>query len=446
MNLRILYIGDNGVVSGYEQNYPVQKFIDSSKIDSGCTVTVRINNDYLNCRAVNPRRLEAKGMLTFVFKAERKREENILCHAEGSGVQLKCDDISVSSLKGIVERSFNVGEVLEIPNDKKSVGSIISVSSYVESNELKTINNKALLKGVCNVKIYYLAENDGSVEAVEHSMPVSQILELDGIDDSCISLCRLSVAAVEAVPKADSSGNLRLIDLNVKVNAYLIAFEEKNISLISDSYSVDYECENNVKTAELMQISDSFDSSFTNKVVLESIGVSVDCVYAVWCSDLKYSFNAKDDKCIIAGNYVATVIYKDADGQTGVISKPVDFESAIRIKNKSGRAVVTGGAQISGCSCIATGDSRIELKTEIITNGIVFSSSLKKYVSDIVIGNESAKKKNNCALTVYYCDKGESVWNIARRYNTTVEAVMNENDLTDELINECGMILIPSAN
>lgn len=443
--LRLIYVGDNGVVSGYDQSYPMQKIIDSSKIDSACAVTVRVNTDYLNCRAVNSRRLEAKGMLTFIFKAEKKRDENLLCNAEGAGIQLKSEDLSVSSLVGVTERTFSLGEVIEIPNDKKSVGTIMNISSFVEASELKMINNKALLKGNCSVKIYYLTDENCSVEYVEHSMPISQIIELDGLDDECISTYKLSVCSDEAIVKADSSGNMRLIDINLRVCVFLAAFEEKDVTLINDSYSVDYESENNFKTTELLQMNDSFNTSFTNKVVLESIGVSVDCVYGVWCNDLKYSFNAKDDKCCVSGSYNVTVIYKDSDGQTGVISKPVDFDSSIKIKNKSERLFTIGCAQISGCSCVATGDSRLELKTEIIANGIVFSSVLKKYVSNIQIKNESPEKNNPCALTVYYCDKGESIWNIARRYNTTVDAVMIENELTDEIITECRMILIPNS-
>ena len=444
--LRLLYVGDNGVVSAYEQSYPLQKSLDSSKIDSSCAVTVRVNTDYLNCRAVNSRRLEAKGMLTFIFKAEKKRDENILCSAEGAGIQLKSEHLTASSLVGITERSFNLGEIVEIPGEKKSVGTVLDVNSFAETAEIKMINNKALIKGTCFVKIHYLSDQNGSVESIEHSMPISQIVELDGLDDNCVTAHKLCICSSEAIAKADSSGNMRLIDINLRVSAFIAAFEEKDISLINDSYSVEYESENSFKSVELLHLNDSFNTSFTNKVVLESIGVSVDCVYSVWCSDLKYSFNAKDDKCCVSGCYNVTVIYRDSDGQTGIISKPVDFDSSIKIKNKSERLFTIGCAQISGCSCVATGDSRLELKTEIMTNGLVFSSVVKKYVSNIEVKKETPKKTVSCALTVYYCDKGESIWNTARKYNTTVEAILVENDLKNEIVEDNMMILIPLSD
>ena len=444
--LNLIYCGENGNVSGYEQNYQIQKFIDSAKLNSECAVSVKVNSDYLNCRAVNPRKLEAKGMLTFIFKAEKKRDENILCYADGGGIQLRTEDIKTASLLGVTERAFNIGEVIEIGSDKKSVGNIINISSFADYTDIKMINNKALIKGNCYVKIYYIPDEGESVESVEHSMPISQIVELEGLNDNCVSTLKLTVIGCEAVPKSDSSGSIRLIDLNLRVSAYMAAFEENEITLINDSYSVQHECDNEFKSAELLQLCDSFNTSFTNKVVLESIGVSVECIHAVWCSDLKYNFTAKDEKCSVTGTYTVTVIYKDTDGKCGAIIKPVDFDCSVKLKNKSERMNVIGCAQISGCSSSVTGDSRLELKTEIVAQGLVLSSFIKKYISNIDLHSESKKKNDSCALTIYYYDNGENVWNIARRYNTTVSAVMNENNLTDEILNDSGMILIPSAN
>ncbi len=441
--LSLIYIGDNGSVSGYEQSYPIQKFIDSSKITSDCAVMLRVNTDYLNCRAVSPRKLEAKGMLTFIFKAERKTEENILCFAEGAGVKVRTEETYPLSLIGLTDKTFNVGEVVELGGEKKTLGSIINVSSCAEVTEIKKINNKALFKGSCIVKIYYIAEEGNTVESIDHSMPISQIIELDGLDDNAILTHKLTVCSCEAVPKIDSSGNMRLIDLNVRINAFLAAFEEKELCLITDSYSVDYESDNTFRTFELCEKNDTFDTSFTNKLVLESIGVSVDCVLGVWCSDMKHNFAAKDDKCIVSGSYTVTVIYKDSDGAAGAITKAVDFDYTVKVRNKAERMKVIGCAQISGCSCVVTGDSRLELKTEIIINGTVFTNSVRKYVSSIDVKTEAKKKHDECALTVYYCDKGENIWNIARRYNTTVDAIVSENDIKDGKISEKCMLLIP---
>lgn len=444
--VRILYIGDNGKAAGYEQSYPLQKFVESGKVNSDSAVDVRIKTDYANCRAVNPRRIDVRAMMTFIFKAVNKIEENILCDADGEGIQTMYEEINAASLCGLNNRGFTLNEVMELGSDKAAVSQIVNVSAHALPSEIKIINNKALIKGECCIKIYYIGEDSSAIESAEHSMPISQIIELDGINEGCKTNVTLSVCSVETNPKADSSGDIRLIDLNVRINAFMEAFEEVPMSLITDAYSTEYETKNTQKSIELLSFNCSFSNDFTNKVVLESIGVSVDCVLAVWCSDIKYSFTPKEDKCNVSGTYQANILYKDSEGQTGMIQKPVDFGYQVKLNDSSERITCFGSVQIVNCLCSVTGDSRLELKTELSASGMILSNCMKKYISSIELTGENKTKKESCALTIYFCEKNENIWNIARRYNTTVDAIKTENEMTDDYIAEDCLLLIPSSN
>ena len=444
-SVRILYLGENGNFASYEQNYPIQKHIESDKISSDSAVTVNLKTDYANCRAVNSRRIDVRAMMTFTFKINNKRTESILTAIDGAGIQTISDELSVASLCGMNERAFTLSEVIEIPENKSSVSRIINVDSSAILSELKIINNKALIKGDCNLKIYYISDETAAVEFVEHIIPISQILELDGLTDNCKTNVTLKICLCETTPKSDSSGNMRLIDFNARINAFITAFDEIPVSLITDAYSTNCEIKNTYKNIELLKFNDKFDTIFTNKVVLESIGVSVNCVTAVWCSDIKYTFASKDDKCLISGTYQANIIYKDNDNKTGIIQKPVDFDYSVKMNEKSDRIVCYGTVQLLSCSCAAVGDSRLEMKTELSSSGIILSNLSYKYISNFEFINEN-KTKDNCALTIYFSDKGETLWNIAKKYSTTVEAIQNENNYPNEIIEEKCMLLIPADN
>lgn len=443
-DIRILYVGENGKISSYEQNFPLQKYVESAKITSDCAVDVRVKTDYANCRAVNPRRTDVRAMLSFVFKVYGKREESLLCSAEGAGIQTVYDEHSFASLCSVSERAFSLSEVIELPAEKPALSGIINVSACALADETKIINNKALIKGLCNVKIYYIAGESGAVESVEHSMPISQIIEADGLNENCKVNINLNVTSCEAVPKADSSGNIRLMDFNIRISALAAAFEEKPLTLITDAYSTEYKSEIKHKNIGLMSYIDSFDASFTNKVILESIGVSVDSVIAVWCSEIYNNFIAKDDNCAINGTYQVNIVYKDSDNQYGIIRKPVDFDYSVKMSEKSERINCFGSVQIMSCSCAVTGDSRLEVKTELCAKGLILSCGMKKYVSEILLSEDDNIKKDSCALTIYFCDKKESLWDIARKYNTTVEAIKAENEIDADTVDNKCMLMIPA--
>ena len=78
-------------------------------------------------------------------------------------------------------------------------------------------------------------------------------------------------------------------------------------------------------------------------------------------------------------------------------------------------------------------------------SGKILSSKILKYISEIELLENNSDESDNCALTVYFSDKNEKVWNIAKRYRTTVEAIMAENSLDSDVITEKKTLLIPSV-
>ena len=65
-------------------------------------------------------------------------------------------------------------------------------------------------------------------------------------------------------------------------------------------------------------------------------------------------------------------------------------------------------------------------------------------VSEISELRES-EKLNNSAITVYFPDCEETLWDIAKRYNTTVESIVLENNLVGETTKDIKMLFIPSG-
>ena len=100
---------------------------------------------------------------------------------------------------------------------------------------------------------------------------------------------------------------------------------------------------------------------------------------------------------------------------------------------------------VIGSACTVAADSRLDLKTEIDISGIVLTSTVQKYISNIEISDSSVKKSDGCALTVYFCENGEMLWDIARKYNTTVAAIASENDISEDFVDSARMLLIPGA-
>ena len=75
------------------------------------------------------------------------------------------------------------------------------------------------------------------------------------------------------------------------------------------------------------------------------------------------------------------------------------------------------------------------------------ASASIKALTDIVIDDSVKKERDgDYAIKLYYGVENEEVWSIAKRYSTSVSAVMEENEIAGERLENGGMLLIPIVN
>ena len=91
-----------------------------------------------------------------------------------------------------------------------------------------------------------------------------------------------------------------------------------------------------------------------------------------------------------------------------------------------------------------TGAASLEVKVELRLASSVFEQASCRAVADISADEEHPREKDtSAALTIYYADASESLWDIARMYCTSADAIREENGLAEDFIPENGMLLIP---
>ena len=56
------------------------------------------------------------------------------------------------------------------------------------------------------------------------------------------------------------------------------------------------------------------------------------------------------------------------------------------------------------------------------------------------------ERQQGYALKLFYCSENEDIWEIAKKYSTSINAIMEENDLAGDKLSDCGMLLIPLMN
>ena len=67
----------------------------------------------------------------------------------------------------------------------------------------------------------------------------------------------------------------------------------------------------------------------------------------------------------------------------------------------------------------------------------------REFISD-VLEREGEKKGNNASATIYVVSKGETLWKLAKKFNTTIDELVRINSIEDpDVIKPGDKLIIP---
>ncbi|MCR4614751.1 MAG: DUF3794 domain-containing protein [Clostridiales bacterium] len=443
--VRMIYVSDDNKVHCYEQEYPFSKYIESDEISDSSAVCIKAKTDYVNCRAVSQRRTDTHGMMTFIVKAYEKKGEEMIESAEGAGIQLKCEEIKCADFVSVSSKTFTMDEVIETDN-KPPVLNIVRATAFALADDVKAISNKLLVKGELGVTVLYSADDgDSSLVRIEHTMPISQIIEAEGITDKSENSVSLNVSALKVTPKTDSDGKPTLLDISAFICAGITAYDTEELTFVTDAYSTCCEISAEYKRTEFLSPELRINDRNVVSDNLDLNGSGVNEVTDIWCTDVTSNVSLKGSDLVIGGSMTANILFTDGENKPGFAQKQLDYEYRRPMGEPVSNIKCDPDITVTGCTASVNSDKRIDVRAEMLINAVVFSSSNKKVLTGIEPDMSRSKCGQRSAVTIYFPESGEAVWDIARRYNTTTEAIMQENDLIGDEIPESRMLIIPGV-
>lgn len=440
--LRMIYAAADGGIYSFSQSRSFTRYVENSALSGADDVTVKPSVTYVNCRATSPKRAEIKAGLSLSATAFSGVKAEMLCVGNGQGIESRTESLSASSLGCRKSRSFCLSDTFEISGG--AAACIISSAAFAVPNDVRKISNKLMIKGEATIEISYVPVSDRtSVEQIKHTLPINQILEFDGMEESFEGDVTLEVTSADVILKSDSSGDGRMFDISLGVVATATMWEEKELVLITDAYSVEQPLSLSHGTVHTYSRLAGLNENFVCKdsYDVSSVGVSsiLDMCYESGMPAMTYA----DGTFAVVGSLKVSLLLRDTSGNVVTGEKMVDYRYEKALACENGTVWCVPNVTVTNFDCILKNRDEIDFRVELTVCCSVFAEQEKECVTSIEASNETSAVRSS-ALMIYFPDKEESLWTIARRYNTTVAAISEENGLTGETSGENTMLFIPT--
>lgn len=441
--VRVLYINEQGRLYCFEQNVQFAKQIEIKAEDNGRDYFVGAKADYMNYRVSGQRRFELHGAVTVFAKSCARKKYEIVTDAEGYGITLKNEKTEICNLKTVVEKLFNVTETCDAGTLSEPMGSIISSSASTIIHELKVVSDKLFLKGELIVHTSFTGTETGEIQCLENVININQIIEANDISETSRIDAHLTVSDLEIKPRFDLSGNKNLLDISACVNFSGYGYESTPINCVKDAYSVKYETDIKKSVIYTATIEEEIEDTFLCRGVADLSATGISKVYSFMCTELSSGFSVFENKYTVSGEVVTEIIYEDIKGEICFAQRNIPFEYSRSAPETDGILTCNPNCEISARSYVINGDGQLDVRIEINVRGFIFCEKESLVTTELVVNKDRIKNSDTASLTIYFADKGEALWDIAEKYNTTVDKILRENKITDTFVKEKCKLLIP---
>jgi len=441
--LRMIYVGSDNCIYTFSQTRNFTRYCENSAFLSAEDVKVKTVLNYVNCRATNTKRAEIKAGIGITVSAYGKIEENILQLKNPCGIEEKKTEISAMSLGCKKSRMFSMSDTFNLENGTAAF--LVRTNAVAVLGEVRKISNKVMIKGETIVEIAYIPNEDKStVLTVRRILPINQILEFEGMDERFTGDVSLDITAVDVIIKNDSSGEGKSLDVAVSINAGITMWEQKDFSVITDAYAINGAIDLTYRPMKFYSAVDAIRDTYIYKGNIDVSKIGVDCVLDAYCEQDEPVLSFADNKIAVSGSLKVTMLLRDTSGGIVTTEKMLDYRYERNAECNNRVTECIPSVSVSSFECILKNKDQVDVKAEMQINCSVFGETEINAVTDICEG-VATEKLNNSAITVYFPDCEETLWDIAKRYNTTVESIALENNLEGETTGDIKMLFIPSA-
>jgi hypothetical protein len=273
---------------------------------------------------------------------------------------------------------------------------------------------------------------------MEHEIPFTEFIDLEGITDD--SYCDVDYSITGAYFEAveDSDGELRALSCEVSLNIDVDGFEKRDIDIVEDTYSpfARLELEKDIFKIE-ERISESKDQVIFKQIIeLPEEFPEISEVFNVICKPSLSEYTIENGKLAIDGVVSSKILFIAENLEQPIMcyeqELPVSHE--IQLDRISPTMNCNIEMEVEHCSYSVISSKDIELR---LTLGVDVKAVSQITVPLISVVEETPiddkRSETIPSITVYFTQPGDNLWEIAKKYRTTVDNIQKINQ--DEALN-----------
>ena len=403
-----------------------------------CWVQTVMRASGTSCRLLNPRKISARSLISIALKVKKQDYTETIEMIECEKAEALFDTKSVYTVLEHVADTIKVQGEIEVHTD---IQDVLKAEGVVCIKDIKIIGGKAMVKGVLNLFLLFTPEEDPCrVEQTSTAIPFSQLIELEGADEAAFMDPTSYIQNIRTDVETDEDGKNRLISVVTTILTEGEVFVNREHQLLMDAYSNQYPVIPTYESVSMETIIDQSECSKSLTFEMNTDGEQFDIIQIMGVPIVRKI--AGEDKSLVLSGVLDVSMFVFDGQQYRNIDKSFPFTLKKEMDRLDGQLRCEARPCLLGIDYTNHGNL-IEIKAEMQCYLTVYRKETIEIITELRLDTEHPLGDHSkCGLVVYFGEKGERLWDIARRYATSVSVLKQLNDLGEDVLNEKKLLLI----
>lgn len=340
-------------------------------------------------------------------------------------------------------KNITLSEEVELGAAKPPIRSIVRNNVRLVHQETSILAGKLIVKGDAEVQLLYTWQKDdgsGGMESMQFTLPYSQIVDMEQIDESYRSSAEAQVIRCDLKPSAE------VLQCEIELRLCCTAIQTASVQLVTDAFSTCYPCQQTPVSVQIDMAPERVYSSMACSAVIRPGDRIPECIYDLQCQvrNINMQLLSDTNRIRVSGMLCCSLLAADAEGMPVLLEKEEAFEAYADPGTSVADAVLRAQVEPADCTYHLASDGTISVQANLLLHGALCPSARHVCLSDLEVdGENKLVRDGDYALKLYYGVEHEDIWDIAKRCHTSVDAIMEENELAEEQLANAGMLFIP---
>lgn len=403
--------------------------------------------EHIECSIINERKVSVEGIVKLKIEVFKSYQYEIVKGIDSTlSIQMLKKPSTIDKIVGMEQAELLAKSHMQIGMDKPQIGKIMKCDVNIHKKEVRLLDNKAQVSAFAKIQVLYKALESREVVYLEDDVYVNNEIEIDKATSDMTAFSDFDLDRVEYNIRQDDLGENRLIDIEALVRAKVKVMNKSSLDMIEDAYCPNclMELYKNKYDLNVLHGHNSCETIVKDNLELEGDTPLPTNVIMTNGKVIITDKKVVEDKVVIEGIVKVDVIYRtnDADKYLFKVDEELPFSCSLDIPGTKIDMQCISKAYLENIEASIEANT-IAVKAVVGVYVRVNYMVKKEFLTGISkLDDEVPKKK--ASLTIYVVQVGDTLWNIAKRYLTTIEELVKINNIENADILKIGdKILIP---